>query len=146
MGTGKKKIEIKKKEKESDRMVTFSKRRRGLFKKAHELHTKTGAEVAILVFSPAGNPYSHGEPSFDATVDKFMASSGSGCTTVKETENGNGADCGGDMGLWWSWLKTVQVEDYGEVEDLLALKKTLEEIRANTVKEIEDQFVRSFLV
>ncbi|KAK2965351.1 hypothetical protein RJ640_013814 [Escallonia rubra] len=69
MGTGKKKIEIKKKEKESDRMVTFSKRRRGLFKKAHELHTKTGAEVAILVFSPAGNPYSHGEPSFDATVD-----------------------------------------------------------------------------
>ncbi|KAK2965352.1 hypothetical protein RJ640_013815 [Escallonia rubra] len=74
-----------------------------------------------------------------------MASSGTGCTTVKETENGNGADCGGDVGLWWSWLKTVQVEDYGEVEGLLALKKTLEDIRAKIVKEIEDQFVRKWL-
>nr|XP_009593982.1 agamous-like MADS-box protein AGL23 [Nicotiana tomentosiformis] len=55
MGTGKKKIEIKKITKESSRMVTFSKRRKGLFKKAVELQSKTiDTQVAILVFSPTG--------------------------------------------------------------------------------------------
>ncbi|CAK9151693.1 unnamed protein product [Ilex paraguariensis] len=72
MGTGKKKIEIKKKEKDSDRMVTFSKRRQGLFKKARELHLRTGANVAILVFSEAGRVYTHGDPSFEATIDKYL--------------------------------------------------------------------------
>ncbi|XP_070003264.1 agamous-like MADS-box protein AGL28 [Nicotiana sylvestris] len=56
MGTGKKKIEIKKITKESSKMVTFSKRRKGLFKKAVELQSKTsGTQVAILVFSPTGD-------------------------------------------------------------------------------------------
>ncbi|KAF7145455.1 hypothetical protein RHSIM_Rhsim04G0025000 [Rhododendron simsii] len=45
MGTG------KRKEKEEQRMVTFSKRRKGLFKKAHELHCLTGADIAIIAFS-----------------------------------------------------------------------------------------------
>ncbi|XP_019237490.1 PREDICTED: MADS-box transcription factor 23-like [Nicotiana attenuata] len=61
MGTGKKKIEIKKITKESSRMVTFSKRRKGLFKKAVELESKTsGVQVAVLVFSPTGKPYTCG--------------------------------------------------------------------------------------
>ena len=61
MGKGKKKIEIKKITKETSRMVTFSKRRKGLFKKAEALQTLTGANVAIFVFSPAGKPYSCGD-------------------------------------------------------------------------------------
>ncbi|KAK1356826.1 hypothetical protein POM88_050082 [Heracleum sosnowskyi] len=44
MGTGKKKIEIKIKEKEQDRLVAFSKRRKGLYKKAHQLHSLSGAQ------------------------------------------------------------------------------------------------------
>ncbi|KAF7145329.1 hypothetical protein RHSIM_Rhsim04G0025100 [Rhododendron simsii] len=51
-------------------MVTFSKRRKGLFKKAHELHCLTGADIAIVPCSMAGRPYTHGEPSFESTIDK----------------------------------------------------------------------------
>ncbi|CAK9157248.1 unnamed protein product [Ilex paraguariensis] len=73
MGMGKKKIEIKKKEKELDGMVTFSKRRQGLFKKARELHLRTNANVAILVFLEVGQVYTHGDPSFEATIDKYLS-------------------------------------------------------------------------
>ncbi|XP_058211396.1 agamous-like MADS-box protein AGL61 [Rhododendron vialii] len=51
-------------------MVTFSKRRKGLFKKAHELHCLTGTDIAVVAFSPAGHPFTHGEPSFESTIDK----------------------------------------------------------------------------
>ncbi|XP_039154681.1 agamous-like MADS-box protein AGL61 [Eucalyptus grandis] len=40
------------------RLVTYSKRRKGLFKKASELCRLCGARAAIIVFSPAGKPCS----------------------------------------------------------------------------------------
>ena len=46
-----KKIQIKKIENISSRQVTFSKRRKGLFKKAQELSTLCDAEIALIVFS-----------------------------------------------------------------------------------------------
>ncbi|KAG5626287.1 hypothetical protein H5410_011505 [Solanum commersonii] len=61
MGTGKKKIEMEKITKETSRMVTFSKRRKGLFKKAKELEFMTGSRVASVVFSPTGRPYTCGD-------------------------------------------------------------------------------------
>ncbi|XP_049389015.1 MADS-box protein SVP-like [Solanum stenotomum] len=64
MGTGKKKIEIEKIMKETSRMVTFSKRRKGLFKKAKELESMTGSRVASVVFSPTGRPYTCGDVNF----------------------------------------------------------------------------------
>ncbi|XP_015080537.1 myocyte-specific enhancer factor 2A-like [Solanum pennellii] len=62
-GTGKKKIDIKKLASNSSRKVTFSKRRTGLFKKAEELATKSGARIALLVLSPAGRLYTSGDVS-----------------------------------------------------------------------------------
>ena len=41
-------------EDKTSRQVRFSKRRSGLFKKAFELAVLCDAEVALLVFSPAG--------------------------------------------------------------------------------------------
>ncbi|PWA68761.1 agamous-like MADS-box protein AGL15 [Artemisia annua] len=55
MGRGK--IEIKKIENVSTRQVTFSKRRAGLLKKAHELSVLCDAEVGIIVFSNTGRLY-----------------------------------------------------------------------------------------
>ncbi|KAK7302574.1 hypothetical protein RJT34_13466 [Clitoria ternatea] len=46
-----KKIAIKKIDNLNARQVTFSKRRKGLFKKAHELSTLCDAEIALIVFS-----------------------------------------------------------------------------------------------
>lgn len=48
------KIQIKKIDNLTARQVTFSKRRRGLFKKAQELSTLCDAEVALIVFSATG--------------------------------------------------------------------------------------------
>ncbi|XP_028767249.1 agamous-like MADS-box protein AGL62 [Neltuma alba] len=69
---GRQKIEIKKMENESNLQVTFSKRRAGLFKKASELCTLCGVEVALIVFSPGDKAFSFGHPSVDAVLDRFL--------------------------------------------------------------------------
>ncbi|GMP38664.1 hypothetical protein CsSME_00009821 [Camellia sinensis var. sinensis] len=70
---GRQKIEITRMSKESNRLVTFSKRRSGLFKKASELCTLCGAELAIIVFSPAKKAFSFGHPCVDTIVDRFLS-------------------------------------------------------------------------
>lgn len=73
MGAGKRKIEIKKIEEKSSRMVTFSKRKKGLFKKAEEFQSKTGSTIVVIVFSPAGRPYCHGDPaSIDTALNAIL--------------------------------------------------------------------------
>ncbi|VFQ82067.1 unnamed protein product, partial [Cuscuta campestris] len=63
MGKGKAKIEIKKIENVERRNVAFTKRRQGLFKKAHEIcRLCPGTRVAALVFSLDGKPYIFGDP------------------------------------------------------------------------------------
>ncbi|KAA8519524.1 hypothetical protein F0562_013780 [Nyssa sinensis] len=70
---GRQKIEIKKIEKKNNLQVTFSKRRTGLFKKAAQLGALCGAEVAVIVMSPAKNVYAFGNPSADSVIDRFLA-------------------------------------------------------------------------
>ncbi|XP_054796650.1 agamous-like MADS-box protein AGL61 [Prosopis cineraria] len=55
------------------RIVTFSKRRSALFKKASELSAMCGAEVAIITFSPSGKPYAFGSPSVEKIINKYTA-------------------------------------------------------------------------
>ena len=55
MGRGK--IEIKRIENATNRQVTYSKRRTGIMKKARELTVLCDAQVALIVFSPAGRLY-----------------------------------------------------------------------------------------
>ncbi|KAG5546128.1 hypothetical protein RHGRI_018342 [Rhododendron griersonianum] len=168
MGTGKKKIEIKMREKGEQRMVTFSKRRQGLFKKAHELHCLTGAHVASVVFSPTGRPYVHGDPSFDATIDRYLnminntisssassatgSSSTSSCRVEDQMING-GDDSGGGangkkmmmMMMLRSCLEGMRVEDYWNVEELVVMKEKMGVIRGKVVQQIENEFVKSCL-
>ncbi|GAU37953.1 hypothetical protein TSUD_269680 [Trifolium subterraneum] len=70
---GRKKIEIKKINNESDLKVTFSKRRSGLFKKAIELFTFCGAYFALIVFSPSGKAFSFGHPDVYTIIDRFLS-------------------------------------------------------------------------
>ncbi|KAI3939888.1 hypothetical protein MKW98_029664 [Papaver atlanticum] len=69
-GDGRKRIKIEKIKDKSRLQVTFSKRRKGLFKKATELSVLTGAQVALIAFSPAGKPYVCGNP--DLLLDRFV--------------------------------------------------------------------------
>ncbi|XP_038681226.1 agamous-like MADS-box protein AGL62 [Tripterygium wilfordii] len=69
---GRQKVEMKKMENESNLQVTFSKRRTGLFKKACELCTLCGADVAIIVFSPGNKVFSFGHPDVETIIDRFL--------------------------------------------------------------------------
>ncbi|KAJ0087009.1 hypothetical protein Patl1_08651 [Pistacia atlantica] len=53
------KIKIKKIDNVTARQVTFSKRRRGLFKKAEELSVLCDAEVALIIFSATGKLFEY---------------------------------------------------------------------------------------
>ncbi|KHN01565.1 agamous-like MADS-box protein AGL61 [Glycine soja] len=70
--TGRKKIEIKKLDKGSNKQVTFSKRRTGLFKKASELCILCNVYVAIIVFSPADKLFCFGHPDIDSIIGRYL--------------------------------------------------------------------------
>ncbi|KAJ0975901.1 hypothetical protein J5N97_017866 [Dioscorea zingiberensis] len=60
MGRGK--IEIKRIENTTNRQVTFSKRRQGLLKKAHELAVLCDANIGLVVFSHSGKLFEYCSP------------------------------------------------------------------------------------
>nr|QQL01541.1 APETALA 1 [Ceropegia sandersonii] len=67
MGRGK--VQLKRIENKINRQVTFSKRRTGLLKKAHEISVLCDAEVALIVFSHKGKLF---EYSTDSSMDKIL--------------------------------------------------------------------------
>ncbi|KAI3807487.1 hypothetical protein L1987_23417 [Smallanthus sonchifolius] len=69
---GRRKIELKLIESERERAVTLSKRHNGLFKKAGELATLCGAQIAIILFTVSGKPLSFGSPGVINVVKKFL--------------------------------------------------------------------------
>lgn len=68
---GRRKIPMKKIEKDKDRLITFSKRRSGIYKKACELAELCHADVGIVIFSPSQKPFSFGSPTVDSVVNRF---------------------------------------------------------------------------
>nr|WBK62442.1 AGAMOUS-like 22-2 protein [Larix kaempferi] len=66
------KIEIKRIANVSARQVTFSKRRRGLFKKAQELSILCEADIALVVFSSTGRLYDYSSSSMKMLLDKYI--------------------------------------------------------------------------
>ncbi|XP_024371895.1 agamous-like MADS-box protein AGL11 [Physcomitrium patens] len=74
MGRGK--IEIKKIENTTSRQVTFSKRRGGLLKKAHELAVLCDAEVALVIFSSTGKLFEYASSgSIRDIIDRYKKGS-----------------------------------------------------------------------
>ncbi|PWZ19938.1 MADS-box transcription factor 14 [Zea mays] len=62
MGRGK--VQLKRIENKINRQVTFSKRRSGLLKKAHEISVLCDAEVALIIFSTKGKLYEYSTDSW----------------------------------------------------------------------------------
>ncbi|KAH7278046.1 hypothetical protein KP509_38G021500 [Ceratopteris richardii] len=58
-GTSRGKIQIRRIENTTSRQVTFSKRRNGLLKKAHELSVLCDAEIALIIFSSTGKLFEY---------------------------------------------------------------------------------------
>ncbi|KAI3442354.1 uncharacterized protein J3R85_001300 [Psidium guajava] len=71
------------------RRVAFSKQRTGLFKKASELCTLCAVEMALILFSPSGQPFSFGHPSVGAILDRFERRQ-TACPTATQQAQANG--------------------------------------------------------
>ncbi|WCJ38833.1 Agamous-like MADS-box protein AGL62 [Euphorbia peplus] len=65
-------LEMKKIEKVEARLVTFSKRRSGIYKKASELVALTGTQIAFMVYSPSGKPFVFAHPSLEPLANHFL--------------------------------------------------------------------------
>nr|AJP06279.1 DAL6 [Pinus tabuliformis] len=76
MGRGK--IEIKRIENTTNRQVTFSKRRGGLLKKAHELSVLCDVELGLIIFSSTGKlfEYSTASSSMRKIIERYQKVSG----------------------------------------------------------------------
>ncbi|KAK4602908.1 hypothetical protein RGQ29_011763 [Quercus rubra] len=66
MGRGR--VQLKRIENKISRQVTFSKRRSGLLKKAHEISVLCDAEVALIVFSTKGKLFEYSSDSSMETI------------------------------------------------------------------------------
>ncbi|KAH7290000.1 hypothetical protein KP509_30G027800 [Ceratopteris richardii] len=82
------KIKIKRIENATTRQVTFSKRRGGLFKKAHDLSVLCDAEVAVIIFSSKGKLFHFGNPSMETVLKRYMKANGD----PKAGDNGSSTD------------------------------------------------------
>ncbi|KAI7756027.1 hypothetical protein M8C21_031862 [Ambrosia artemisiifolia] len=71
MGRGR--VQLKRIENKLSRQVTFSKRRTGLLKKAHEISVLCDADIALIVFSPRGKlfEYSTHSRSMEAILERY---------------------------------------------------------------------------
>ncbi|KAK4578473.1 hypothetical protein RGQ29_028534 [Quercus rubra] len=72
MGRGR--VELRRIENKINRQVTFSKRRNGLLKKAHELSVLCDAEVALIIFSSRGKLYDYGNVGITKTLERYQQS------------------------------------------------------------------------
>ena len=91
---GRQKIPMVRIKKETHRQVTFSKRRAGLFKKASELCTLCGAEVGIIVYSPAKKPFSFGHPSVESVLDRYLSRNNLSITQTEKPQGNAAASSG----------------------------------------------------
>ncbi|KAK9090156.1 hypothetical protein Sjap_023333 [Stephania japonica] len=133
---GRKKIEIKPIEEKGKRQVTFSKRRKGLFNKANEMcMIEDTAKMSVVVFSPAGKPFSFHHPSaVDTAIDHFLNGwnpSDSSHTAPQSMDSKEGF-----------WGDKVNLDQLQTVEELTMFEdelKSLKNIATARLHEIELQ-------
>ncbi|MCO5550622.1 hypothetical protein L7F22_004111 [Adiantum nelumboides] len=70
IGTSRGKIQIRPIENTTSRQVTFSKRRSGLLKKAHELSVLCDAEIALVIFSSTGKLFEYSSSRYHTVNEK----------------------------------------------------------------------------
>ncbi|KAF8403677.1 hypothetical protein HHK36_011781 [Tetracentron sinense] len=150
---GKRKIAIEKLENPNKRQVTFSKRRKGLFKKAADACLLCDAEIAVIAFSPAGKPYTFGHTSVDSVIDRYLTRSSGPVSggninieaeqsrlsrEIKDLERELKQQRENNKSRYW-W-EQIDVEKYDSVDKLQSLIDGLEKLRSNIVLRLPSSF------
>ncbi|KAM3217625.1 hypothetical protein T459_22542 [Capsicum annuum] len=142
---GRRKIPMEKIENETTRLVTFSKRKSSLYKKASKLVEKyDDVDLGIISYSPNGKPYSFFHPTFGSVVGHFVSpdtqpSIDSGIVAanarIKVTERrgqldnldiiekiiSNQTPGANDMENLWEYIDNVNEQDVKRLEEWLDL-------------------------
>ncbi|KAL5794421.1 hypothetical protein ACOSP7_003015 [Xanthoceras sorbifolium] len=138
-GTGRKKIEIKKIENKLRLKVTFSKRRKGLFKKTAEICQLCDAEIAIIVFSTKGRLFSYGHPSVELVVNRFLRENWDASHPEQQDEEEEEPPLVvGGVGEFWF---DVSLENF-DMEELEEYTAYLKFLKKKLVMKVEELMMR----
>ncbi|KAL9256892.1 MADS-box protein SVP-like protein [Drosera capensis] len=126
------KIKIIKIENTTARQVTFSKRRRGLFKKAEELSILCDAHVGLIIFSSTGKLFEYSSTNMMNIIAHYNSQStdqvGRAELELLLTENNSIAGLGEEIAQKILELSQMKGNDLQELdmEELVRLEKQLE--------------------
>jgi len=128
------KIQIKKIDNATARQVTFSKRRRGLFKKAEELSVLCDADVALVVFSSTGKLFEYSNSSMKEILErhhlhsKNLAKLDQPSLELQLVENSNCSRLSKEIAEKSNLLRQLRGEDLQglNIEELQQLERSLE--------------------
>ncbi|AES96012.1 putative transcription factor MADS-MIKC family [Medicago truncatula] len=128
------KIQIKKIENSTARQVTFSKRRRGLIKKAEELSVLCDADVALIIFSSTGKLFEYSNLSMREILErhhlhsKNLAKLEEPSLELQLVENSNCSRLSMEVSKKSHQLRQMRGEDLEglNVEELQQLERSLE--------------------
>ncbi|XP_048501956.1 MADS-box protein JOINTLESS isoform X3 [Beta vulgaris subsp. vulgaris] len=128
------KIQIKKIDNTTARQVTFSKRRRGLFKKAEELSVLCDADVALVIFSATGKLFEYSSSSMKTILEKHKLHSKNldkleqPSLKLQLVENSNYTELNEEIARKSQQLRHMRGEELQGlgIEELQQLEKSLE--------------------
>ncbi|KAK9162459.1 hypothetical protein Syun_003361 [Stephania yunnanensis] len=129
---GRKKIEIKPIEDKGKRHVTFSKRRKELFNKAmHMCMIDETMKISLVVFSPAGKPFSFHYPSEKHTaIDHFL--NGHNPSDFNNTAR---QSMDTKEGFWWD---KANIDELQTVEELKKFEDELESLKNMAMTRLQE--------
>ncbi|KAK9081862.1 hypothetical protein Syun_031782 [Stephania yunnanensis] len=135
---GRRKIEIKAIEDKNKRQVTFSKRRKGLFNKAEQMCLLDKKMMSLVVFSPAGKPFSFHHPSADIVIDRFFNGQNPSDLishdTRQSTDTKDGVSRTDAPRFWW---ENVNMDKFQTLEDLTNFENELERVKNMTMARMQ---------
>nr|AHM92073.1 MADS-box protein 18 [Phyllostachys edulis] len=120
-------VQLRRIENKINRQVTFSKRRNGLLKKAHEISVLCDAEVALIVFSTKGKLYEYSSQAsnMEGILDRYQRYSFEE-RAVLDPNIGDQANWGDEYGRLKTKLDALQKSQrqlLGEQLDALTIKE-----------------------
>ncbi|OVA12437.1 Transcription factor [Macleaya cordata] len=130
---GKQKIDIVRVDDKKKRNVHFSKRRKGLFGKAAKFSKDFNVAVSLIVFSPAGRPFTFGP--VDDVVDRIL---GSGYEKSNDQLMGQRVQVEEQREHWRSELTNIVKQDRSSLENLQNVDSRLEKLRENILAWMKD--------
>ncbi|XP_042058116.1 MADS-box protein SVP-like [Salvia splendens] len=141
------KIQIKKIDNLTSRQVTFSKRRRGLFKKAQELATLCDAEIALIVFSATGRLYDYSTSSMMQIIQRLKMHTEGSNRFRQILHNQEGGDYNGaaskeltSLTLELKQLNGEELQGLG-TNELARLERVVESALGRVVKKKNDMLM-----